>query len=130
MSFTLQFPVSTPISTIVLKNPELGDVNRYDFRTIINRSRSGELNVLKPIDRENQHTFNYTFVALTRAIRDLLIVFLNLSAGNLILITDHNNKIFEALITISQPTSTTIRDNCTYNIVLDILVPQPEISPS
>ena len=68
MSFTLKYPaVGSITSSVVLRNPELGDIERITTEGIVRRSRAGDLLGTRDNDWPQTQTNVYNFITLKAA---------------------------------------------------------------
>jgi len=113
--FTLKYPPISPSDTVVLRNPEIGDIQRVHGEGIVRRTRGGDLKIFRDNDWPQGQTNVYEFRALTAAQKDDLISFLQDYAGLEIGIEDHLGQDWTGVITSSPNEIVTVRDACSYD---------------
>lgn len=119
---TFEYPVSAPTITLTLPNPELGDAERIALSNIFGRTRVG--NVINKYDagRPALTTLSWVIRKLTAVQRSNLLVFLHASAGDEFKVTDYNGDTFNALLQNTMTVLTTIREDCNYEVPIELLV--------
>ena len=115
------FYLTYGIDTVELRNPDSANQRTIDTGKIVRRTLSNSLLIGRPAAWFNNETINVTFSVLTQSKLDELITFLKLYNGLLIEITDHNDLTYTAHVFITELTSTTLRDSCSYSISLTLI---------
>ena len=119
MSFVIQIPEG---SSITLPNPELGDKQKYDNNAVIRHTRAGDLCGCS-------HWFGndirqYKFTTLSKTLADNLKTFLETNAG----IELYFSSIPAYGFILTQiPEVIVLRDDCWYDIELEILVVEMDL---
>jgi hypothetical protein len=90
VSFTLNYPKTTPTHTVVLRDPQIGNVRKTTGKGTIKHTRSGELIGMQVSDHLEIETDNYKFLVLNASVLADLEDFLETSAGAEINIVDHD----------------------------------------
>lgn len=118
--FTLTYPIASPTLTLILKDPDFGDVLRVEHGAIVRATRSDELKSFRDATWQNIETTAYQFVTLTEAKVDELKTFLKTSAGlEVAIATDHLGNTWHGII-ISIVTDIVRRlDTCAYDVTLE-----------
>jgi len=122
MSFQLQYPKTTPSTTVVLPNPKFGDVLRLNTHTLIRTTRGGELKAFRDSDWFENVTTVYSFVDVTTSIRDSFETFLIDYAAKEIAINDQLSRTWYGyIITDVFEIITTRDDGCSYDLSFEFL---------
>ncbi len=101
---TLTYPFVSPTSTLVLRNPQFGNVDRLAFDRINRETRGGTLIMFVDPKWPKQQVMNVTFAALTRAMKDSLLTFLAASIGKDIGYLDHENRQWKGIVLTPEAT--------------------------
>lgn len=96
--FTLSYPVVSPTSTVILRNPKFGNRRVFDASTKIKRTANGYLRVTRKSTWPKIERFMYSFEALTETQRDEFLAFFELTAGVNIKVVDHEACEWEGII--------------------------------
>ncbi len=95
---TLTHPFVSPTRTVVLRNPQFGNVDRLAFDRINRDTRGGTLIMFADPAWPKQQTMNITVMALTRQKKLDLLDFLSASVGQDIGLLDHENRLWKGII--------------------------------
>jgi len=114
--------VQLPYVEIELKNPSLNDSEQYDTNLRFARTRHNEPKVARDDGWPVIQTRNYIFEVLTSSDTQKLIDFLVETASKRVYMVDYNDEVYIVLITNTEYIITTARDDCNYNIPLDVLI--------
>lgn len=122
MSFTLKYPaVGSTTDSVVLRNPEIGDLQRINGEGIVRRTRGGDLKVYRDNNWPQGQVNVYEFTRLTSAQKSSLLSFLEDYAGLEIGIEDHHEQNWTGII-ISNPTEIiNVRGNCSIDASFEFL---------
>lgn len=121
-------------ASVTLPNPSFGDTNVYDTNTRFARTRQGEPRIIHDDGWPCIETRQYNFEVLTEDNINELISFLTETAAEPVYMADYNGEKYLVLVTNTEYLITTIRDECNYNIPLEVLIlesiaPSEEVSP-
>jgi len=122
MSFRLTCVIVSPPIYVILRNPSLGEVESVNTAQRFQRLRSGEPKIVCDGDWPQQEKRTYTFEGLTADEISDLIDFLVATAGYTISIEDHNGDSIVGIVTNTEAIVTSVRDDCSYNIPLEVLL--------
>ena len=114
MSFTFQQPKTSPTTTVVVRNPNFGDIRRIDNNVVHHESRSGELLSVKDDDWPDEEFNVYQFSLLQEdetIINNLKNFFANFSAQEIGII-DHLGDTWHGYIISPVIDYITEKDNC------------------
>ena len=114
----LSFPTSIPTTTIGIRDPQLGNVERVDTHAILRRTRSGEPRAVDEWHDDDVQSFSFT--TLNRTERDNLEAFLVTSAGDELALS-WDSQVWYGFIISPQSEIITIRDNCSYSAAFEFL---------
>lgn len=103
---TLTYPFVAPTTTLVLRNPQFGNVDRLSFDRINRETRGGTLIMFADLAWPRQQTLNVTVTALTKQQKDNLLGFLALSVGVEIGLLDHESRQWKGIIMTPDATIT------------------------
>lgn len=81
-TLTLTYPFDTPTTTLVLRNPELGDQHSIAHQRIYRESRGGVPDVFKDDEWPTTETLNISVVALSEAQAQAFLTFMQDSIGD------------------------------------------------
>lgn len=95
---TLTYPFVSPSTTLVLRNPQFGNIDRLAFDRINRETRGGTLIMFVDPKWNRQQVMNVTFTALKRSQKDALLAFFNTSIGQDIGYLDHENRLWKGII--------------------------------
>ena len=101
---TLTYPFVSPTTTLMLRNPQFGNVDRLSFDRINRETRGGTLIMFADPKWPKQQTMNVAFQALTRAMKNSLLTFLAASLGQDIGYLDHENRQWVGIVTTPEAT--------------------------
>jgi hypothetical protein len=122
MSFLLRYPATGAISSsVTLRNPILGDIERLQSEGIVRRTRAGTLVGVRDNNWPQTQTNIYSFTTLKAADKNALISFLQDYAGLEIGIVDHLNQSWSGIISLSENEIVTVKDDCTYDVSLEFI---------
>jgi len=113
---TLTYPVISPTSTLVLRNPEFGNNDRQDFLTITRESRHGHPLGYHDANWPTMRTKFFNFHALTLVTINELKAFLLATAGLEIGLVDYNSESFTGYIITNENEIITMKDTCSYDV--------------
>ena len=97
---TMSYPARNPSSSIVLRNPVLGNSDQFDVKTRFRKSMSNTLRSYK--STPEMHTLLMQFVDLDKDKIDELLDFFKQSGGNEIKLLDHRGVTWRGYIS-NQP---------------------------
>ncbi len=95
---TLTYPFVSPSTTLVLRNPQFGNIDRLSFDRINRETRGGTLIMFVDPKWPKQQVMNVTITALKRSQKDALLAFFNTSIGQDIGYLDHENRLWRGII--------------------------------
>lgn len=122
MSFTLKYPAMGSIeSSVVLRNPDLGDVERVETEGVVRRSRAGTLLGVRDNDWPQTQTNAYTFRVIKAAEKNAFISFLQDYAGLEIGIVDHLDQEWTGIIATPENEIVTTKDDCSYEFSFEFI---------
>lgn len=97
-TLTLTFPFNTPTTTLVLRNPNFGNTEAFEFSRINRESRGGTLLIFRDSKWPKQEILNVTIDALKEQQKQDLIDFANQSLGKEIGLLDNENRQWKGVI--------------------------------
>jgi hypothetical protein len=97
-TFMLAYPANTLDTTVVLRNPRFGNINRIVTGVVHHQLLSGDIAPVTNANWPKIETLIFTFEALTVQQKNDLLSFLELSAGLEIDIYDHENRQWRGVI--------------------------------
>jgi len=106
---------------VVLRNPELGDIERITTEGIVRRTRAGELLGTRDNDWPQTQTNVYNFITLKAAEKNALITFLQDYAGLEIGIVDHLDQEWRGIISTPENEFVTVRDDCSFDVSFEFI---------
>lgn len=117
---TLNYP-SAPafIQTITLKNPDLGNSNQVNLKTMIKQNMVGDIYTHKKTPTNEKLLLQFT--TLTRTEKDALVSFYTLRMGQQIRYVDHESTIWICRIANDSLVITTRRDECSYDAIIELI---------
>ena len=119
-TLTLTFPFVSPTTTLVLRNPELNNQEKFQFARINRSTRGGDLTVFADSTWPKQETLKVQIEALTTAQKDSLVTFLDDSLGLEIGLLDDENRQWRGIITQPDADITDVTgDGCTYAVIFE-----------
>lgn len=122
MSFTLKYPpTGSTTDTVVLRNPEIGDIQRINGEGIVRRTRAGDLKTYRDNNWPQGQVNVYEFTRLTAAQKTALLSFLEDYAGLEIGIEDHHGYNWEGVIISSPNEVIHVRGNCSIDVSFEFL---------
>lgn len=118
---TLAYPSAPPYTqTIILRNPELGDPQQINLKTMIKQNMVGDFYTHKKTPTTSKLVLN--FVSLTRTEKDALVSFYSLRIGQQIRYVDYNSVVWICRISNDNLVITTTRDECSYGATLELVI--------
>ncbi len=108
--------------TITLPNPNLGDTETFGFGNVNGTNRRGEVLNNPDADQPALTTLDWVIRKLTKAQVDELDTFLKTTGGDLVQVTDYKGNVFNAIMSSEEPSFTTLRDLCNYEVTLQYTV--------
>ena len=121
MSITLEHPTTTPTLSITLPNPEFGDTESPTYGNVFGTNRNNELLNAYDADHPTTRMRVWRINKMTKAQRDALQNFIQITAGDAITVTDYNAAEFNALITNEDVEYIVLRDDCNYEATLQLM---------
>lgn len=116
----LEYPYSSPTTTLELKVPQLNDIKLLEFSRIQRRSRGNTLVIARKSYWPKSNTFNIAFSSLTAAERDEIIAFVRLTLGKEIKYTDYESQEHKAIIINPSNPITQEGEGCQYTWKVDL----------
>lgn len=117
---TLTYPFEDPTTTIVLRNPELNNSERFQFARINRTTRGGDLKIFSDPTWPKQETLKIHIESLTSAQKDSLQSFFEDNLGLEIGLLDDENRQWKGIITQPDADFTDVRgDGCTYAVIFE-----------
>jgi hypothetical protein len=80
------------------RRPEMGNVDEISFQRVNRNTRGGDLVVFRDDDWPRTEILNLNFVFVKEADGFKMMEFIKLSLGQLVLYTDHENRVWEGVI--------------------------------
>jgi len=121
----MDYPTTSPTSTVTLRNPEFGNVIRHNTNAENRNTLGGEFKSVKNADWPNQTIQVYTFKELrdidSSSTLYLFKAFLQTTAGLEMKVTDHNGDVWHGYIITPVTEIITEHDNCSYTISFEFL---------
>jgi hypothetical protein len=107
-------------NTLELPNPDLGDARRISHNDAVTSNRTGEL--LNLVDRQvTKDTMSMTFSKVRGTKVTEAKTYFQTYLGQAFTITDHNARVFTAVITSTDLEIIAVKDTCSYTFNLEIL---------
>jgi hypothetical protein len=106
---------------VVLRNPDLGDVERVETEGVVRRSRAGTLLGVRDNDWPQTQTNAYTFRVIKAAEKNAFISFLQDYAGLEIGIVDHLDQEWTGIIATPENEIVTTKDDCSYEFSFEFI---------
>jgi hypothetical protein len=111
--FKLKYPaLSAPIDEIVLRAPELDNIDRLAFSRINRETRGGKLTVFADPNWPQVQTVIVTFIGLTKIEIDSLLDFIVSHVGKEISMQDWEGRVWVGVITTPNETATQDGESC------------------
>lgn len=119
------YPYDTPTLTIQIKNPELGDIERYSQTRLVVETRGGDLSIFRDSSWPTDNELALTFTELSGDEKQDLEDFIEATLGVEFKYTDHNGLIWKAIITtpdvlVVQDAQTPCGGRYTINLTLNV----------
>lgn len=108
------------VTTVEVRNPSFGDPTRHSFKHLHDFTRSGALLVTTTAHPTFQ-TLEWSFTSLKKTVIDALVSFLESKASTSFTVTDYKNVTFTAYCTNESLEVITRRDQCGYDITLQLM---------
>lgn len=108
---------------VVLPSPEFDDTYERRYRRTVRESRGKELIIYSEIGSNylsKYESYSYKFMFLSEPLKQQLIVFLDISIGQLVFVSDYNNAGYTGLITTpSTEIINSARNNNEFNLEIE-----------
>lgn len=121
MSIILEHPTTTPTLSVTLPNPEFGDTESPTYGNVFGTNRNNELLNVYDVGHPTTRMRVWRIKKMTKAQRDALQNFIQISAGDAIKVTDYNADEFNVLVTNEDLEYVVIRDDCNYEVTLQLM---------
>lgn len=121
MSFTLSWPTTSPTETVILRDPQLGNIQRIQGTGLVHRNRNGEVQAAQIATHNVIYSEIFKFTLQSASIVSDLEAFLLTTAGCEIKIIDHNGDEKNGYILNNIREIITLRDDCLYDIQLEFV---------
>lgn len=121
MSVILEHPTDTPTLTVTLPSPALGDTEAPSYGNVFGVNRNNELLNVYDADHPTTRVRVWRINKLTKALRDELQNFIQTTAGDAIKVTHYDASTFNALITNEDVEFIVIKDDCNYEVTLQLM---------
>ena len=119
-TLTLTHPFVTPTTTLVLRNPELNNSERFQFARINRTTRGGDLKIFSDSTWPKQESLKVQIESLTTAQKDSLVTFFEDFIGLEIGLLDDEDRQWKGLITQPDADITDVNgDGCTYAVIFE-----------
>lgn len=99
---TFTFPVDAPTTTLVLKNPDFGDIDGFEYTSVSRRSRGGDRIIFADAKWSKFDTREFTIKHLKADKTDQLIAFINDTLGQEVGIRDWEGEDWRGIIVAPQ----------------------------
>lgn len=106
---------------ITIRKPIFGNKLLISNQTVVKKSLNGETKVVSKSTWPTTRRFSVEFRALTLAQKQQMETFMVGTAGNLITVQDHENKLWSG-VAIGDPIFTQERDTCMWGLTFDFMV--------
>jgi len=107
LSVEFGHPYATPTLTLELRNPELGDSEAIDVKTQFKIAMNGDIHSHRRTP-EN-HRLLLSFTAITKALYEDMITFIETSVGDEVRYTDYNSDVWRGYILTNPLEGSTVR---------------------
>jgi hypothetical protein len=122
MAFTLEYPVGAPTLSVVLRNPEFGNLERVDMSQTQNVTRAGERHCVRDSIWPTVETFVYQFATLTRSkVTEVRDFFVQTAGLEIQINTDHLGQLIHGIIISPVNDIVTQRDDCSYDVGFEVV---------
>ncbi len=119
-TLTLTHPFVSPTTTLVLRNPELNNSERFQFARINRTTRGGDLKIFSDSAWPKQETLKVQIEALTTAQKDSLGSFFEDNIGLEVGLLDDEDRQWKGIITQPDADFTDVSGNgCTYSVIFE-----------
>lgn len=115
---TFQYSTVTPIYTLQLPNPQLGNGLEINRPQVVKQTMAGTYKIYKTGDISK--TVTYEFRTLNQTYIDNFITFYENTKGKILKITEQDSDYYTGVVFDDQITITTIKDLCSYDLSLVI----------
>ncbi len=95
----LNYPVDNPTETIILRGPEIGDIDRISQQRVAQQSRGGNLIIYRDPKWPRIQQFILNFRGLSESEAQALLDFINISLGQLVELIDWEGRSWPGVIT-------------------------------
>lgn len=96
---TLQYPLDTPTLDIDIRNPDVGNQHVINLAKVLNRSRSGTINLTNSEHKPKIKTFTYTIQNLCDDEKIAIKNFINNTLGQMIRVIDYESRTWNVILT-------------------------------
>lgn len=121
MSFTLSYPYTTPTTTVVLRNPELGNTLEINQGVIHRNTRSGDDKHVYATGWPMDKVHKYSFKTLIKTKVDALRTFLQTTLAAEIKIVDHLSVTRKVIVIADSIEVVAVKDTCSYDVELQVM---------
>jgi len=120
MAILLAYPATPPhTQEIALRNPELGDSQQVNLKTMYKQNMLGEIHTHKKTPTNSKLLL--TFRTLTLLEKDALVDFYGNHIGQIIEYTDFNSVQWQCRIANDSLVVTTMQDGCSYDVIIELI---------
>ncbi len=121
MSITLAYPVAAPTLSVELPSPALGDTESPSYGNVFGVNRNNALLNAYNAGHPSLRTRVWRIPVMTKVQRDSLQNFIQQTAGDVIKVTHYDTSTFNALIVNEDIEFITVRDDCNYEVTLQLM---------
>lgn len=121
---TVYYPAGTlsgATDSVVLRNPEFGDIQRVNNEAIVQESRGGDLMSVRDSDWLASKTNVYAFTRIIESVITDLKAFLVKSAGLEIDLIDHHGVLWRGVIVTPINEIIEVRETCSYDVSFEFM---------
>lgn len=122
MSILFEHPADSPVRSIQLPSPNLGDSERSQYGNVFGTNRNNEVLNDSSANHPPNRSYDWTIRKLTKTQRNNLRSFVKIAYGDVIKVTHYDGSTFNAIFTNENFEYIAIRDDCNYEITLQLMV--------
>lgn len=120
MSITFQYPYTAPTLTLTLRNPELGNNEQVDVKTMFKVAMDGSIHSHRQTPMNQRLLLSFT--ALSKTDIENYFAFITASSGEAVKYTDHEAVVWKGLLVVNPAeVAPTARNECSelYDLTLE-----------
>mgnify|MGYP001473499403 CR=1 FL=1 len=118
-TITLTYPYTSPTNTLVLRAPELNNVEALKITRVLNKTRGGDLNLFRAPFWLQIYSLSYKINSLTQQQAYDFLDFIQESLGKDIGLLDYESRQWQGLIVNPNKLIAQLKRNCSYSAELE-----------